>query len=75
MPVGWSASRWTDRRSAPARAKASTYRTGLSIIRCTSRNMSVHLRIDFTTGTPMVMLGTKQPSITSTWSQSAEDTR
>ena len=47
----------------------------MSIIRCTSRNRSVHLRIDFTTGTPMVMLGTKQPSITSTWSQSAEDTR
>ena len=72
---GMSASRWTESRSAPALAKASTYRPGFSTIRWTSRNRSVCLRMDSTTGTPMVMLGTNMPSITSTWSQSAEDTR
>ena len=75
MRVGWSASRWTDSRSAPALQKASIYRAGLSIIRWTSRNIPVCLRMDSTTGTPMVRLGTKAPSITSTWSQSAPDTR
>ena len=71
MRVGWSASRWMLTRSAPALQKSATYRTGLSIIRCTSKNISVWLRMDLTTGMPMVMLGTKAPSITSTCTQSA----
>src|SRR5712692_8663688 len=54
--------------SAPASAKASTYRSGFSIIRCTSRVSWVALRSEATTGTPIEMLGTKWPSITSTWS-------
>ena len=45
------ASRWTDSKSAPALAKASMYRTGFSIIRWTSKNLSVTRRRDFTTGT------------------------
>ena len=44
-------------------------------MRWTSRNISVCLRIEATTGTPMEMLGTNMPSITSTWSQSAVETR
>ncbi len=75
MRAGWSASRWTLSRSAPALQNWPIYRAGLSTIRCTSKNMSVCLRMDSTTGTPMVMLGTNMPSITSTWSQSAADTR
>ena len=75
MPGGISDSRWTEIRSAPASAKASMYRTGFSIMRWTSRNMSVAFRRDLTTGGPMVMLETNIPSITSTWSQSAVSTR
>ena len=62
-----SASTWTVTTSAPAWQNCSTYRTGRSIIRWTSRIMSVAFRMDWTTGMPMVMLGTKTPSITSTW--------
>src|SRR5208337_2298641 len=40
---------------------------GLSIIRWQSSGSLVALRRLFTTGGPMVMLGTKWPSITSTW--------
>ena len=71
MAGGRSASRWTESRSAPALAKASTYRPGFSTIRWASRKRSVCFRMEATTGTPMVMLGTNMPSITSTWSQSA----
>ena len=46
---------------------SSTYRTGCVIIRCTSRNISVTFRMDFSTGMPMEILGTNTPSITSTW--------
>ena len=40
-------------------------------MRCTSRNMSVALRRDLSTGRPMEIFGTNSPSITSTCSQSA----
>src|SRR5581483_2545216 len=56
---------------APASTKAGTYRSGFSIIRCTSSGRSVALRNDATTGGPMVILGTKCPSITSTCSSEA----
>lgn len=62
-----SASTWTVTMSAPARQKASTYRTGRSIIRWTSSAMPVTARMDWTTGMPREMLGTNRPSITSTW--------
>src|SRR5262245_5028918 len=57
--------------SAPASAKSSRRSPGLSTIRWQSRCRSVRLRSDFTTGGPMVRLGTKWPSITSTWRRSA----
>src|SRR5438477_9707119 len=44
------------------------YWSGFSIIRWQSSGTSVTLRNDLTTGGPMVMLGTKWPSITSTCS-------
>ena len=65
------ASAWTVRMSAPAFAKSSTYRSGSTIIRWTSRGAVAAFRIAATTAGPMVMLGTKRPSITSTWSRSA----
>src|SRR5579871_2130462 len=40
-------------------------------MRWQSSGMSVARRIDFTTGGPSVRFGTKCPSMTSTWSQSA----
>ena len=63
---GVSASRWTVRKSAPALQKASAYRPGSVIIKCTSRVRSDTRRRAFTTGMPMVMFGTKCPSIIST---------
>src|SRR5665213_1421674 len=48
--------------------KMGAYLSGSSIIRCTSRMARVALRSDSTTGGPMVILGTKWPSMTSTWS-------
>ena len=59
------ASAWTVMMSAPAAAKSSMYLTGSSIIRCTSNMRSVHFLIVFMTGSPIDMLGTKLPSITS----------
>src|ERR1700689_5246650 len=47
------------------------YFSGRSIIRCTSRGNRVALLKDSTTGIPIEMLGTKWPSITSTWITSA----
>ena len=64
---GVSDSTWTVTRSAPASQNCSTYRTGSTIIRWTSSGIWVTLRMDATTGMPMVMLGTNNPSITSTW--------
>src|SRR5579883_3165435 len=57
--------------SAPALAKSSRYRSGSAIIRWTSSGRRVAARMALTTGGPIVMFGTKQPSITSTWIQSA----
>ena len=67
MFSGVSDSTWTVTRSAPASQNCSTYRTGSTIIRCTSSGSAVVGRRDLTTGMPMVMLGTNMPSITSTW--------
>ena len=57
--------------SAPAFAKSSMYLSGSTIIRCTSSGRVAAFLIASTTTGPMVMLGTKRPSITSTWIQSA----
>mmetsp|Transcript_7007 Transcript_7007/g.20662 ORF Transcript_7007/g.20662 Transcript_7007/m.20662 type:complete len:201 (+) Transcript_7007:606-1208(+) len=58
--------------SAPALAKSSTRCSGSTIIRWQSRTASgCALRRASTTSGPMVMFGTKRPSITSTWTQSA----
>ena len=70
-----SASTWMFSRSAPALAKGSMYFSGWEIMRCTSKKAFVARRRDLTTGTPMEMLGTKWPSMTSTWSQSAPASR
>ena len=56
--------------SAPASRNGSRYRAGSVIIRWVSKNRSVCSRSDETTGGPMVRLGTKRPSMTSTWSHS-----
>jgi hypothetical protein len=61
----------TEIRSAPAFAKASTYRSGSTIMRWASMGSRVTLRTASTTSGPMVMLGTNRPSMTSTWIQSA----
>src|ERR671925_381480 len=56
--------------SAPARAKSSTRRSGRSTIRCTSSTPSrpcTRSRSASTTSAPMVIGGTKWPSMTSTW--------
>src|ERR1051325_9613829 len=45
--------------------------SGRSTMRCTSKNFGDRGRIACTTTGPMVMFGTKWPSITSTWIQSA----
>ena len=50
----------------PAAANASAYLSGSVIIRCTSSGTRATRLIDFTTGGPIVILGTKCPSITST---------
>ena len=62
---GVSASACTVTRSAPASQKRRAYRTGFSIMRWTSRNMSVAFRTEASTGRPMEMFGTNTPSITS----------
>src|SRR5690242_2082754 len=65
------ASGWTVMMSAPASANDSSHiSTGLTI-RWTSNGLVVCGRSALTTPGPMVRLGTKCPSITSTWIQSA----
>ena len=70
-------SRWGDTSTcteisdAPARANASMWRSGSTIIRCTSSGSRVTRASASTTGTPMVRFGTKRPSMTSTCSRSA----
>ena len=68
---GSPSSTCTMQRSAPASAKSASSTPGLSTMRWQSRNRSVCARSDFTTGGPMVRLGTKWPSITSTCRRSA----
>src|SRR3984885_11422843 len=64
----WRQASWcTEIQSAPASANAGMNSSGFSIIRWQSRGNSVTRRSDFTTGGPMVRLGTKCPSIISTW--------
>ena len=65
------ASACTVMMSHPASAKASRYGSHGSIIRWQSNTLSVRLRIALMTGGPKVMFGTKCPSITSRWIQSA----
>ncbi|AEH53145.1 hypothetical protein BCO26_1087 [Heyndrickxia coagulans 2-6] len=65
------ASTWTEIVSAPAFAKASKYWSGFSIIKWTSSGSFVTGRTAPTTSGPIVMFGTKWPSITSIWIQSA----
>ena len=57
--------------SAPALANSATYRSGSTIIRWQSTTAFVAARTARTTGGPSVMLGTKRPSMTSTWMYSA----
>src|SRR5579883_1296774 len=57
--------------SAPAWAKSLMYCAGLLIIRCASSGISVQRRTASTTSGPMVILGTKWPSIMSIWMRAA----
>ncbi len=59
------ASTWKLIRLAPQSANSLMYRSGLSIIRCTSKKISEHFLTDSMTGIPNEMSGTKTPSITS----------
>src|SRR4051794_15424008 len=64
------ASTWTLIESAPASAKAATWCSGRSIIRCTSSQPPASCtwsRSASTMRSPMEIGGTKWPSITSTW--------
>src|SRR5579872_255299 len=61
------ASRCTEIQSAPASANAGMYSSGFSIIRWQSSGSLVAFRSDLTSCGPSVILGTKCPSITSTW--------
>mmetsp|Transcript_5214 Transcript_5214/g.13762 ORF Transcript_5214/g.13762 Transcript_5214/m.13762 type:complete len:290 (+) Transcript_5214:342-1211(+) len=67
-----AASQWTEMMSAPAFAKSSMRLSGSTIMRWQSITASGYfLRSASTTSGPMVMLGTKRPSIASMWTQSA----
>src|SRR5690606_15811972 len=66
-----SASTCTVSESAPASTNASRCSSGFSTMRCTSIGSRVTLRIAAVTAGPTVRLGTKWPSMTSTWIQSA----
>ena len=66
-----SASTCTVMPLAPARTNSATCRSGCWIMRCTSSGRAVARRSASTTRGPMVIGGTKLPSITSTWIQSA----
>src|SRR4051812_7705269 len=65
-----SASRWKVMQSAPAFANSTTWRAGLAIIRCTSSTAPAswaRSAIEPATSGPIVIGGTKLPSMTSTW--------
>ena len=62
------ASTCTVSMSAPRAANSARYFSGSTIIRCRSSGRRVRLRIASRIGKPIVMFGTKRPSITSMWS-------
>ena len=64
-PSSSSTSACTFTRSAPASMNQGISSRGLSIMRCTSQTRDVAGLSDFNSGTPMVRLGTKWPSMTS----------
>src|SRR5262245_33793513 len=64
-------SQWTRSESDPASAKASRNASGSDTMRCVSRGRRVTRRSDCTTAGPIERLGTKCPSMTSTWMRSA----
>ena len=66
-----AASKWKLIMAAPAFAKRSTYFSGFTIIRWTSRGFRAFFAIASTTGKPKEMFGTKVPSIMSRWKMSA----
>ena len=57
--------------SAPRAANSARYFSGSTIIRCRSSGSRVRLRMASRIGNPIVMFGTKRPSITSMWIWSA----
>lgn len=79
--AGWAATRQRNQTLAMALRCAAlsppqinSFRTrspGHRRTRCTSNGLSVRWRMDRTTTGPMVMFGTKRPSMTSMWIQSA----
>src|SRR5207247_10801781 len=62
---------WDKKESVPACANSSTKRSGFEIIRCASSGRRIAFRSDRMIGAPIEILGTKCPSITSTWIRSA----
>ena len=62
---------WKVTLAAPASAYCGAQRSGSSIIRWQSSGTGLTRASASTTGRPRVRLGTKCPSITSTWAQSA----
>src|SRR5918996_898203 len=67
----WLPSQWTRNESEPASVNSSKKKSGTEIIRWISNGKRVTRRSDATIGTPIEMLGTKCPSMTSTWMRSA----
>src|SRR5262245_5221714 len=64
-------SQWTRMESDPASANVSRNASGSDTMRCVSRGSRVTRRTDCTMAGPIERLGTKCPSITSTWMRSA----
>ena len=66
-----AASMWKVTDAPPASAYIGAQRSGSSIIRWQSSGIGLTFARASTTGRPRVRFGTKWPSITSTWAQSA----
>src|SRR5262245_27731284 len=64
-------SQWTRKESEPASTNSSRKKSGSETIRCVSRGRHVTRRSEATMGAPIERLGTKCPSMTSTWMRSA----
>src|SRR5437016_12195239 len=64
-------SQWTRNESEPASVNSSRKKSGSEIIKWVSNGKRVTRRSDSTIGAPIEMLGTKCPSMTSTWMRSA----